>query len=53
MEGGMWRTTPSGHVFEVGATNLYSPQELQAYFLRAEPGNHVVYPRGLLDMMED
>lgn len=53
MEGGMWRTTPSGHVFEVGTTNLYSPQELQAYFLRAEPGNHVVYPHGLLDMMED
>lgn len=53
MEGGAWRWTPGGHEFEVGATNLYSPQELQAYFLRAEPGNRVSFPQGLLDLMAE
>jgi hypothetical protein len=53
MEGGAWHSTPSGQVFEVGATNLYSPQELQAYFLRAEPGNHVTFPKGLLDLLSE
>lgn len=53
MEGGAWHSTPNGHVFEVGSTNLYSPQELQAYFLRAEPGNHVTFPKGLLDLLPE
>lgn len=51
MEGGAWSWTPGGHVFEAGATNLYTPQELQAYFLRAEPGNHVTFPGGLLGLL--
>ena len=53
MEGGTWASSPVGAVFEVGATNLYSPQELQAYFLRAEPGNRVSFPQGLLDLMAE
>lgn len=51
MGGGEWRTTPSGHVFEVGATNLYSPQELQEYFIRAEPGNRVSFPGGIIELL--
>lgn len=53
LEGGRWSSSPMGAVFEVGPTNLYSPQELQAYFLRAEPGNHVSWPKGLLDLIPE
>lgn len=53
LEGGKWSSTPLGAHFEVGGTNLYSPQELKAYFYRAEPGNHVSFSKGLLDLLQE
>jgi hypothetical protein len=47
-EGGQWATKPDGSwSFTPGKTNLqnFSPDELQSYFGKVEPGNQVVLPQ--------
>jgi len=47
-EGGKWSKNPDGSWnFTPGKTNLehFTPQQLQDYFQRVEPGNHLILPQ--------
>lgn len=50
--GGVWEETPQGMTYTASGSNMYSPQELQRYFDRAEPDVRLTNsPRGLLDLL--
>ena len=52
-KGGVWQEGPNGFTYYATESNMYSPEELREYFKRAEQGNHVVFPKGLLDLLPE
>jgi hypothetical protein len=51
-EGGQWTTLPNGSwTFAPGKTNLknFSPEDMQDYFTRVEPGNRLIMPEQRAD----
>lgn len=51
--GGSWREGPQGWVYMATQSNMHSPEELRRYFEKVEPGNQVVFPKGLLDLLAE
>lgn len=45
-QGGQWQQNGNAWSFTPGKGNVYSPEDLQDYFKRVEPGNTVNLPQG-------